>query len=83
MMALEAWTPRKVKETAEYIRVSMNEQVTFYINKRPMRDGITYTEVYFYGPNHQRHAEVYAAITGVNETYPTRATATSVFVPMD
>lgn len=85
MIAMEAWTVQQVKDTEKYTRVRMHEKVTLYIHKKPDR-GTTQikTEVYFYGPNHQKRAAVYAALVGGtpqrgNPSKPEKAeTATTV-----
>lgn len=87
MMAMEAWRPKTVAETAEYVRVSMHEKVTLYLWKNPNKEGVMTTNVYFYGPNHAKRAEVYATLTGgtLRPGNPSKQrehdTATNVVVP--
>lgn len=83
MLAMEVWTPQEYKETPNHVRVSMNEQVTLYLSKYRNKHGRYFTDVYFYGPNHAKRAQVYATLTGMAEKdiYRGRTTATTVRVP--
>lgn len=80
MMTMEAWTPRAVSETDDYVRVSMHEKVTLYIHKYPNGDGRKTTHVYFYGPRHKQRADAYAALTG-GWRWTANSTSSSVGVP--